>query len=98
MPYLQKTWTDTIESPTQLDIQMAITEIQQMHGEHDAFWVETDEEEIVLEVQKDLRLTLIFCGEICRETRCTNWKQAEALYTLLLKGEYEKVKDNFECL
>ncbi len=98
MSYLQKAWTDSIENPTLTDIQTALSEVQRMDDEHGAFWVGTDEDNIVLEVQKNRAMTLIICGEICRESKCTSWNQAAELYQLLINGEYEKVKEQFDCL
>lgn len=98
MSYLQKAWTDSISNPTFSDIQTALSEVQHMDEEHGAFWVGTDEEDIVLEIQKDMRLTLVLCGEICRETKCANWNQAAELYQFLINGEYDKLKDRFECI
>ena len=98
MSYLQKAWTDPILNPSLKDIQTALTEVQQMDEEHGAFWMGTDDEDVVLEVQKDLTMTLILCGEICRESKCASWKQAEELYRCFVNGDYEKVKEEFECL
>ena len=98
MSYLQKAWTDPISNPTLTDIQSAVSEIQNVDYEHGAFWVGTDEEDIVLEIQKDLRMTLVLCGEICRESKCNNWTQATELYQYLINGEYDKLKDQFECI
>lgn len=98
MAYLQKAWTDPIDNPSLSDVQMALTEVQKMDGEHGAFWMGTDEEDIVLEVQRDMKMTLILSGEICRESKCASWKQAEELYRRFVNGEYDKVKEEFECL
>lgn len=98
MIYLQKAWGDPIENPTLADIRTAISEMKQMDEEHGAFWMVTEDEEMILEVQKDLRVTLIICGEICREAQCASAKQAEELFSRLIAGEYETVKDEFECL
>lgn len=95
---LNKAWAETIENPTATDVQTAFAEMQRQEEEQGAFWLETDREEIVLEVQKDLRLTLIICGEICRTSTCISRQQAEELFRLLLNGEDEKVRDEFECL
>ena len=98
MSYLQKAWTDPIANPTINDVQTAVAEIQQMDEEHGAFWVATDEEDIVLEIQKDLSITMVLCGEICRQSKCANWKQAEELYQFLINGEYDKLKEQFDCI
>ena len=98
MAYLQKSWGDSIQNPTPSDVQTAITEMRDQEAENDGFWIGTDDDEMVLEMQKDFTLTLVLCGEICRTATCLNSQQAVELYRRFLKGEYEMVKDEFECL
>lgn len=73
------------------DIAKAIADIQLMDEEHGAFWVSviTDDEHVI-EVNKDLSLTLIFEG---RETRyqAKSWKEVAELYQLLLLKKFNEI-------
>lgn len=64
--YLEKAWGDSVDNPKLEDIKTAITETQKMDDEHGAFWVvvfDESDKEVVLEVSKNLRLTLILDPE-----------------------------------
>ena len=73
------------------DIEKAITDIQLMDDEHGTFWVSviTDDENVI-EVNKDLSLSVIFDGQ---ETRynASNWKEVAELYKLLLQEKFEEI-------
>lgn len=74
------------------DIAKAIADIQRMDDEHGAFWVSviTDDENVI-EVNKDLTLSIIFEGQ---ETnyQAANWKEVEELYNLLLLEKFDEIK------
>ena len=64
--YLEKAWGDSVDNPKLKDIKTAIHETQKMDDEHGAFWVSVFDEndiEVVLEVSKNLRITLILDPE-----------------------------------
>ena len=73
------------------DIQKAITDIQLMDDEHGSFWVSviTDDENVI-EVNRDLSLSLIFQGQ---ETRyqAKDWTEVAKLYKLLLHEKFEEI-------
>jgi hypothetical protein len=73
------------------DVEKAITDIQLMDDEHGAFWVSVIRDyENVIEVNKDLSLSLIFDGQ---ETRyqASDWKEVAELYKLLLHEKIEEI-------
>ena len=80
------------DSINESDIKKAIKDIQEMDDEHGAFWVSiiTDEENVI-EVNKDLLLSVIFDGE---ETKyqVNNWDEVEEFYSLLLHEKFEEIK------
>lgn len=78
------------------DIEKAITDIQSMDDEHGAFWVSaiTDDENVI-EVDKDLSLSVIFEGH---ETiyQAANWKEVQEIYNLLLLGKFDEIRNNLK--
>ena len=85
--YLQKAWTDSIDDVSINDVRIAIAETQQMDEEHGAFWVGTDEEEYILETDKNLDMIAVANGEATKY-RAADWKEVEYLYQLLLNEDY----------
>lgn len=74
------------------DITKAISDIQLMDDEHGAFWVSViTGDENVIEVNKDLSLSVIFEGQ---ETKyqATNWNEVSELYKLLLLEMFDEIK------
>ena len=73
------------------DIEKAITEIQLMDDEHGAFWVSviTDDENVI-EVNKDLSLSVIFDGQENR-FQASDWTEVAELYKLLLHEKFEEI-------
>lgn len=73
------------------DIEKAIIDIQLMDDEHGAFWVSviTDDENVI-EVNKDLSLSVIFEGQ---ETmyQAKDWTEVAKLYKLLLHGKFDEI-------
>lgn len=73
------------------DIVKAISDIQLMDDEHGAFWVSviTDDENVI-EVNKDLSLSVIFEGQ---ETKyhAIDWKEVTELYKLLLLEKFDEI-------
>jgi len=73
------------------DIEKAIQDIQLMDDEHGAFWVSViTDDETVIEVNKDLSLTVIFEGQ---ETKyqATDWTEVTELYKLLLLEKFDEI-------
>ncbi|MES2061060.1 MAG: hypothetical protein V4456_04015 [Bacteroidota bacterium] len=85
--YLQKAWTDSIDDVSINDVRIAIAETQQMDEEHAAFWVGTEEEEYILETDKNLDMIVVANGEATKY-RAADWKEVEYLYQLLLDEDY----------
>ncbi|MDN3608030.1 hypothetical protein [Kaistella yonginensis] len=73
------------------DIAKAIADIQLMDDEHGAFWVSviTDDENVI-EVNKDLTLSLILEGQETKH-RAKDWKEFSELYGLLLHEKFDDI-------
>ena len=73
------------------DIAKAIVDIQLMDDEHGAFWVSviTDDENVI-EVNKDLTLSLIFEGQETKHL-AKDWKEVSELYGLLLNEKFDEI-------
>jgi hypothetical protein len=93
--YLQKAWSDPLDNVTIEDVKAAIREIQDMDEEHGSFWVGViNEDENVLETNKDLSLIAIFSDkpDIQFRKQADSWTQIEDLYRMFLKGDLDAVK------
>lgn len=75
----------------ELDIVKAINDIQLMDDEHGAFWVSviTDNENVI-EVNKDLSLSVIF-EEKETKYQAIDWREVEELYRLLLLEKFHEI-------
>ncbi|SHG27498.1 hypothetical protein [Chryseobacterium vrystaatense] len=73
------------------DIAKAISDIQFMDDEHGAFWVSviTDDENVI-EVNKDLSLSVIF-EEQETKYQAGDWKEVAELYKLLLLEKFDEI-------
>lgn len=101
--YLEKGWGDSVDSPQLEDINTAIKETQKMDDEHGAFWVgifDENNKEILLEVSKNLCLTLILDPENLEpntfnemKIKATDWESVLGKYGLLLNGKVEELKE-----
>ena len=101
--YLEKGWGDSVDNPKLEDIKTAITETQKMDDEHGAFWVgvfDENNKESILEVSKNLSLTLILDPENPdpetfneMKSEASDWEAALGKYELLLNGEVEELKE-----
>lgn len=97
--YLQRAWSDIIESISIDDVKEAISEVQEVDDEQGAFWVGIfDEDEYVLEVDKNLNLIGEFGSDSDEQIEYTarSWEEVEELYTLFLAGQIEAVKKRME--
>lgn len=74
------------------DIEKAIMDLQLMDDEHGAFWVSviTDDENVI-EVNKDLSLSVIFEG-VETKYQAANWYVVKELYNLLLNEKFYEIK------
>lgn len=81
---------------TDADIKKAIKDVQSMDNEHGAFWISviTDDENII-EVNKDLSLSVIFEGEEIKH-QAADWNEVEQLYKLLLSEQFDEIKRRIE--
>jgi hypothetical protein len=96
--YLQYAIGDSVDNPTVADVQTAIKIMETMDEEHGAFWVGTDEEDVVLEVNLGLTLTMIEDGGEEHNASCKDWEQVLEMYSLLLSGDYSRLKYEFAKL
>jgi len=67
-----------------------------MDDEHGSFWVGiVEEDELILEVQKDLTLIAILDADSAKEVRlkARDWKEVEAFYDLFLQEKFEELKN-----
>jgi hypothetical protein len=93
--YLQKAWGDSVDDVTMDDIRVAIEEVQKMDDDHGAFWVGiVKEDELILEVHKDLTLIVILEPDSAEEVRskAKDWKEVEEFYNLFIKEQFEELK------
>lgn len=87
-----------IEDATELDVMNAVAALPQAEDEQEAVWVSVaEEEDTVLEVQKDLSVRGIFSdeGEEIR-ARFRTLQEVEILYRLFLSREYGRVQKILE--
>ena len=97
--YLQRAWSDSIESISIDEVKKAISEVQEIDDEHGAFWVGIwDEEEYILEADKNLNLIGVFGTESGEQVKfkAKNWKEVEELFELFLDGQLETVKSRMQ--
>ena len=96
--FLEKAWGGSVDNPKIEDIKVAILETKNMDEEHGAFWVgifNDKEEEIVLEVHKNLKTILIIDSASVEEKSITaeSWEKVIENYDNLLKGDIGKIID-----
>jgi sensor c-di-GMP phosphodiesterase-like protein len=77
----------------EIDIDKAIEDIQLMDDEHGAFWVSviTDNENVI-EVDKDLSVSVIFEG-VENKYQAKTWIEVKELYCLLLLEKFNEIKE-----
>ena len=93
--YLQRAWSDGVDNIDIREVDKAIQEVQQMDDEHGAFWVGLlKEDEIVLEVSKDLSIVGIFNGDLGGEikSKAKDWQEVRLMYKHFLDDDLEAVK------
>ncbi len=76
------------------DIVKALEDIKKMDEEHGAFWISIlneEDEEMVIEVNKDLNLSLIF-GEEEYQYQSQNFEEIKSILELHIDKEFEKIK------
>lgn len=96
--YLQKAWGEGLDSVTIEDVRQAISETIEMDDEHGAFWVGiVEDEEIILEAQKDLFITLIYEDNLAIKAKLTDWTEIEEVYKLFLEKDFNRVKTTLEA-
>lgn len=85
--YLQRAWSDYEDDINIENVRAAIVETQAMDDEHGAFWVGTEEEDYVLEVDKSLSMVCVVHDQEIKY-QAKSWKEVEAIYELLLKEDF----------
>lgn len=100
--YLEKGWGDSLDNPKVEDLKTAIEETKKMDDEHGAFWVAVfgdDDNEIVLEVSKNLQLTLILDPENLnpetfneKSANAESWEEIINIFKLLLTGDVNQIQ------
>ncbi|WP_114936561.1 hypothetical protein [Mucilaginibacter endophyticus] len=88
--YLQRAWSDYEDDIDMEDVRKAIAQIQSMDGEHGAFWVGTEEEDYVLEIDKSLKMICIVNDQGIKY-QAKSWKEVEDIYELLLKEDFSNL-------
>ena len=84
------------ENITYADIKKAIKHVQSMDDEHGAFWVSIiTNDENVIEVNKDLSLSVIFEGDEIKY-QAADWNEVEQLYKFLLSEQFDEIKHRIE--
>lgn len=84
------------EEVDKTDILKAIKDIQEIDEEHRTFWVSViTANENVIEVNKDLSLTVIFEG-VENKYQAKDWKEVEQLYDLLLHTQFAEIKEKIK--
>lgn len=76
------------------DITKALEDIKKMDQEHGAFWISMlneEDEEMVIEVNKDLNLSLIF-GEEEFQYQSQNFEEIKSILELHINKEFDKIK------
>lgn len=76
------------------DIIRALDEIKKMDSEHEVFWVSMfneENEEMIIEVNKDLNLSLIF-GEDRFQYQSQNFEEIKSILELHIIKEFDKIK------
>jgi len=76
------------------DIEKAISDLELMDDEHGAFWVggiSEDEYENVIEVNKDLSLSVIL-KEVETKYQASDWNEVKELFNLLLLEKFDQIK------
>lgn len=94
--FLEKAWGDSVENPASQDVKVAILETKKMDDEHGAFWVGVfgeNDEEIVLEVDNNLRTTLLLNPESNEAISkfAESWDQVIEHFENLLNGDIERI-------
>jgi len=93
--YIQYASGYSKENVTLQDIITALSDLERMDDEHDAFWVGViNNDENVLETHKDLIVIGIFEDEPATEIRgqVSSLSEAKELYELFLKGDFDTVR------
>lgn len=85
--YLQRAWSDYEDDIDLENVRKAIVEIQTMDDEHGVFWVGTEEEDYVLEIDKSLSMICIAHNQEIKY-QAKSWREVEDIYELLLNEDY----------
>lgn len=92
--YIQYVGGYNKEDVNSYDIAKALEDIKKMDEEHGAFWISMlneQDEEMIIEVNKDLNLSLIF-GEEEFQYQSQNFEETKTILELHINKEFEKIK------
>ena len=90
--YLQRAWSDGVYNINIEDVKIAIEELKEMDDEHGAIWVSViKNDENVIEVDKDLTLTIIFEEREPINAKLNSWQEVIDLYQLLLNQKFDDI-------
>lgn len=92
--WIEKAWGDFVDNVTMDDIKVAIQETLVMDDEHGAFWVGNYDNECVMEVHKDLKLSFESSDNPDNQvtTELSSWTEVERFYELFLDNHYEQIE------
>lgn len=99
MIYLESANASSFDNCTIENLDVAFQELQQSDEEHGAFWV-VDENENVLEINKDLVLFAIFSGDSENQIRkqLNDISQVKGLFVEFINRNIERLKIQIENL
>ncbi|KRT16534.1 hypothetical protein ASU31_10255 [Pedobacter ginsenosidimutans] len=90
--HLQRAWSDGVYNINIEDVKIAIEELKEMDDEHGAIWVSViKNDENVIEVDKDLTLTIIFEEREPINAKLNSWQEVIDLYQLLLNQKFDDI-------
>lgn len=90
--YLQRAWSDGVNNINIEDVKIAIEELKEMDDEHGAIWVSViKNDENVIEVNKDLTITIIFEEQEPINAKLNSWQEVIDLYQLLLNQKFDDI-------
>lgn len=94
--YIQYAGGYNKENVNQSDIQKALNDLKIMDEEHGAFWISMlveNDEEFIIEVNKNLNLSLIYGENKENHYQAENYSEVKNILELHIKKEFEKINE-----
>ena len=94
--YIQYAGGYNKEDVNNSDIQKALSDLKVMDEEHGAFWISMlveNDEEFIIEVNKNLNLSLIYGENKENNYQAKNYEEARKILELHIKKEFEKIDE-----